>query len=63
MTEFLAVYASVNKDDIRHNRGNIGERLGFLARLIHGRNPRTWMKELKSALGEAVDYAAAELSD
>lgn len=59
MTEFLAVYGSVTKDDIRHNRGNVGERLGFLGRLIHGHNPRAWMKELKTRLSEPVDYAEA----
>jgi curved DNA-binding protein CbpA len=59
MTEFLAIYRSVTKDDIRHNRGNIAERLGFLGRLIHGHNPRAWLKELKVRLGETPDYAEA----
>lgn len=63
MSEFLAIYSSVTKDDIRHNRGNVAERLGFLGRLNHGSNPRAWMKQVKSCLGEAVDYAAAELSN
>jgi hypothetical protein len=63
MTSFLALYGSVTKDDIRNNRGNVAERLGFLGRLIHGLNPRGWLKELKLRFGEAVDYAAAELSD
>src|SRR5712692_4969037 len=60
MTEFLAVYGSVTKDDIRHNRGNVAERLGFLGRLIHGLIPRGWLKELKVRLGETVDYALSE---
>jgi curved DNA-binding protein CbpA len=63
MTGFLALYGSVTKDDIRHNRSNVAERLGFLGRLIHGLDPRGWLKELKLRFGEAVDYAAAELSD
>ncbi|MGC2888012.1 MAG: hypothetical protein WB627_03025, partial [Candidatus Acidiferrum sp.] len=63
MSEFLAIYGSVTKEDIRHNRGNVAERLGFWGRLIHGHNSRAWMKQLKSSLGEAVDYAAAELYD
>jgi len=57
MTEFLTIYGSVTREDIRHNRGNVAERLGFLGRLIHGHNPRTWLKEVKVRLGEAVDYA------
>jgi hypothetical protein len=60
MTEFLAVYESVTKDDIRHNRGNAAERLDFLGRLIHGLSPRGWLKELKLRFGEAVDYAVCE---
>jgi hypothetical protein len=46
MREFLAVYSRATREEILHNRGNIGERLGFLGRLIHGRNPQTWLKEL-----------------
>ena len=57
ISDFLAIYRNVTKDDIRHNRSNVGERLGFLGRLIHGHNPRAWMKELKACLGEPVDYA------
>ena len=63
MTQFLAVYGRVAKDDIRHNRGNVGERLGFLGRLIHGHKPRAWMQELRTHLSEPVDYAIAELAD
>jgi len=59
MTEFPAIYGSVTKADIRHNRGNVAERLGFLGRLIHGHNPRVWLKELKVRLGETLDYAEA----
>jgi hypothetical protein len=60
MSEFLAIYGSVTKEDIRHNRGNVAERLGFLGRLIHGLSPRGWLKELKLRFGEAVDYALCE---
>jgi hypothetical protein len=64
MAEFLAIYASVSKDDIRHNRCNVAEGLGFLDRLIHGRNPHAWVKQLKNCLGEVIDYVAeASLSD
>jgi hypothetical protein len=59
MSDFLAIYGSVTKDDIRRNRGNIADRLGFLGRLIHGHNPRAWSKELKARLGETLDYAEA----
>jgi hypothetical protein len=55
-TEFLSIYSGLTKDDIRHNRNNAAERLGFLARLIHGRNPQAWLKELRTKLGERIDY-------
>ncbi len=57
--EFLAVYACVTKDDLRQNRANAAEKLRFLGRVIHGTNPRQWVKSLKSRLGEALDFAEA----
>jgi len=59
ISAFLALYASVTKDAIRHNYENVAERLGFLGRIVHGVNPRVWLKELKLRLGEAVEYAEA----
>jgi hypothetical protein len=41
MRAFLAAYMKVSKDAIRRNRENIGERLGFLGRIIHGNNRRS----------------------
>src|SRR5579859_5418821 len=60
MTEFLALYGRVTKDDIRRNRGNLAERLGFLGRLIHSLSPQRWLKDLKLRVGESVDYALSE---
>ncbi|HEV2195844.1 MAG TPA: hypothetical protein VGR55_09685 [Candidatus Acidoferrum sp.] len=57
MTEFLVIYTSVTKDDVRYNRGNAAERFGFLGRLVHSQNPWVWLKELKTRLGETVEYA------
>ena len=59
MSRFLAIYAGVTKDEIRHNFGNVAQTLGFLGRLVHGVNPRVWLKELKLRLGEALEYAEA----
>ena len=39
MDTFLALYTKITKDDIRRNRNNAAERLGFLGRVIHGTNP------------------------
>ena len=57
MYAFLAAYTRVSKDNIRRNRANIGEKLGFLGRVIHGSNPRSWAKELRARIGGAPDFA------
>ena len=57
--EFLAAYIRVTKEDIRKNRANVAEKLGFLGRVVHGVNGRLWLRELKSRTGEPVDYSEA----
>lgn len=59
MDTFLALYTKITKEDIRRNRDNIGERLGFLGRVIHGTNPRAWLKEIRQCLGEKADSPSA----
>ena len=59
MNSFLALYTKITKDDIRRNRDNTAERLGFLGRVIHGTNPRAWLKEVKQRIGENVNSATA----
>lgn len=51
---FLALYTKTTKEDIRTNRGNIAERLGFLRRVVHGVSPRSWLAEIKKAMGEPM---------
>jgi hypothetical protein len=58
MDSFLALYTRITKDDIRRNHNNAAERLGFLGRVIHGTNPRAWIKEVRQLIGENVDLAA-----
>ncbi len=60
MDSFLALYTKITKDDIRRNRNNAAERLGFLGRVIHGTNPRAWLKEVRQRVGEAIDFAVAQ---
>jgi hypothetical protein len=52
MEGFLGIYTKITKDDIRHNRDNAAEELGFLGRVIHGASQRIWLKELRQHLGE-----------
>ncbi len=59
LDQWVRGYARTMKDDIRQNRGNVAEQLGFLGRVMHGRNPRTWLRELRSRIGEPVDYSLA----
>ena len=59
MDSFLALYTKITKDDIRRNRNSAAERLGFLGRVIHGTNPRDWLKDLQQRIGERVHSAAA----
>jgi hypothetical protein len=56
MSSFLALYSRVSKDDIRRNRENTAERLGFLGRVIHGNNPKHWMTHIRRRIGESTDY-------
>jgi hypothetical protein len=58
MDSFLALYTRITKDDIRRNRNNAAERLGFLRRVIHGTNPKAWLKEVRQRVGEGIDFAA-----
>ena len=51
MDSFLSLYTQIIKDDIRRNRNNVAERLGFLGRVIHGTNPRAWLKEVRQCVG------------
>lgn len=57
MEFFLAGYTQVTKEDIRQNRHNAAERLGFLGRILHGVNPRAWVEELNTRIGEPVNYS------
>ena len=52
---FLATYVATTKEAIRQNRANVAERLGFLGRVVHGSNPRVWLRTLNARLGEAAD--------
>lgn len=59
LEHWVREYARTLKDDLRKNRANVAERLGFLGRVMHGRNPKTWLRDLRAKVGEAVDYTLA----
>jgi len=57
MAVFLADYAGTTKEDILDNRTNVAERLGYVGRVVHGTNPRGWLKKIRAHVGEAPDFA------
>jgi hypothetical protein len=57
VSEFVRRYAATCRDDIRKNRRNVAHELGFIGRVMHGNNPRAWLRELRARIGEGVDYA------
>jgi hypothetical protein len=59
MEGFLALYTRITKEDIRRNRDNASERLGFLGRVIPGTNSRACLKEIRQRLGERMDFASS----
>jgi hypothetical protein len=59
LQQWVRDYALTPKDDLRKNRANAAECLGFLGRVMHGRNPKTWLRDLRAKIGEAVDYSLA----
>jgi hypothetical protein len=61
MPKFLAEYTMVSREDILQNRGNVGEKLGFLGRLIHGVKPEVWLKDLQARVGGPLNYAVASI--
>ena len=52
MNNFLARYTKTTKANIRGNRENVAERLGFVGRVVHGTNPILWLKAIREYLGE-----------
>jgi hypothetical protein len=57
LDQWLMAYTRAVKEDIRQNRGNAAEQLGFLGRVMHGRSPKTWLRDLRAKTGEQVDYS------
>ncbi|MBY0502704.1 MAG: hypothetical protein K2X03_02260 [Bryobacteraceae bacterium] len=59
LDQWVGDYARTTKEEIRQNRANVAERLGFVGRIAHGRNPRAWLRELRVRAGEPVEYSLA----
>ena len=53
---FLQAYPQTSKQAIRANQTNCAERLGFLARIVHGSSHQSWLSDLRKWLGEPVEF-------
>ena len=60
--EFVRRYAETTRDDIRRNRGNVASELGYIGRVMHGSDPRHWLRDLRQSIGEPVDYSLSSES-
>jgi hypothetical protein len=56
MTEWVWQYAKTSRQDIRLNRDNIAQTLGFIGRVVHGNDKAQWTKDLRLKIGEPPDY-------
>jgi hypothetical protein len=52
--EFLARYVQTTREGIRKNMNCVAEKLGFIARVIHGHNRQKWLQGLRAHLGESA---------
>ena len=52
---WVSEYADTTRRDIRSNRDNSAESLGFLGRVVHGKSKTEWLKELCIRIGEPPD--------
>jgi len=51
-------YANTTRRDVRLNCNNIAEVLGFVGRIVHGKNKSEWLRELCIRTGEALDASS-----
>jgi hypothetical protein len=45
-------YAKTTRHDIRLNRDNVAESLGFRGRVVHGKQKAEWLRDLQTKIGE-----------
>ena len=55
-------YAKTTRHDVRLNRNNIAESLGFHGRVVHGKNKSEWLRELRLRTGEPPDTSLQQTS-
>ena len=53
---WVGQYARTTRQEIRLNRDNVAESLGFLGRVVHGKSKTEWSKDLRPKIGEPPAY-------
>jgi curved DNA-binding protein CbpA len=59
--EWVWDYAKTTRHDIRLNRDNVAESLGFRGRVMHGKSKAEWLRNLQMKIGEPT-ASGAELA-
>jgi hypothetical protein len=57
--DFLDRYATLTREDIRRNRGNLAAALGFVGRVVRGKRKKRWLADVLKQAGEKADYIEA----
>jgi hypothetical protein len=51
--EWIWAYAKTTRQDIRLNRDDVAQSLGFRGRVVHGKSKVEWLRDLQAKIGEA----------
>jgi hypothetical protein len=62
LEEFMAAYAKTERDDVRHNRGDVASRLGFIGRVVRGQRKIRWLNDVLKRAGEQVEVGGTGAS-
>lgn len=54
---FLDRYTTLSREDIRRNRDNLADVLGFVGRVVRGRRKNRWLAEVLKLAGEKASYS------
>jgi hypothetical protein len=52
---FKIEYARANREDIRRNRNNAATRLGFVGRVVRGKDKKRWLRDIVALAGESSE--------
>jgi hypothetical protein len=57
--EFVRLYSKYSRIEIRSNQGNVAEKLQFVGRIAHHKDRLQWLRDLRTKLGEQMDFVQA----